>query len=312
MNEDPFPSPEEIADADRQLIEVVRRRLPQRVYDGERWWTFFRWAALVRMADTLEALLDLMPLRRDVDGQTLLRSLFEQVVTFAWVAIDPDVHRVRWTNSALWDMLKLHNDALRFEGQLGQRLWSDGQVAYVKNRLGIGDDAPLGDAGDCSPASDAKRHRNRPDSELVLPGLADQAYEADRYWSPRVRGLYLGLYSADHVLGFRGLYLPVYRIGSRAAHGSLLALEPYVSRDYEPNRYVIDHAQPASRLGWALAGPLFGMALLIAEQWEQWIDEDEVRRLIDAATGPELEEVLEDLSRGSTDSATEPTDLPES
>ncbi len=54
------------------------------------------------------------------------------------------------------------------------------------------------------------------------------------------------------------------------------------------------------------------MALLIAEQWEQWIDEDEVRRLIDAATGPELEEVLEDLSRGSTDSATEPTDLPES
>ncbi len=214
MNEDPFPSPEEIADADRQLIEVVRRRLPQRVYDGERWWTFFRWAALVRMADTLEALLDLMPLRRDVDGQTLLRSLFEQVVTFAWVAIDPDVHRVRWTNSALWDMLKLHNDALRFEGQLGQRLWSDGQVAYVKNRLGIGDDAPLGDAGDCSPASDAKRRRNRPDSELVLPGLADQAYEADRYWSPRVRGLYLGLYSADHVLGFRGLYLPVYRIGS--------------------------------------------------------------------------------------------------
>ena len=52
-------------------------------------------------------------------------------------------------------MLKLHNDALRFEGQLGQRLWSDGQVAYVKNRLGIGDDAPSGDAGDCSPASDA-------------------------------------------------------------------------------------------------------------------------------------------------------------
>jgi Phage integrase, N-terminal SAM-like domain len=42
-----------------------------------------------RMADTVDAAMALMDGGFDVDGQTLLRSLYEQVVTFAWVAIDP-------------------------------------------------------------------------------------------------------------------------------------------------------------------------------------------------------------------------------
>ena len=110
------------------------------------------------------------------------------------------------------------------------------------------------------------------------------AEEADEHWPLRVRGLH----PAGHPLGFRGLYLPAYRVGSRAAHGSLMALDPYLSR--EPNRYVIHEAEPESRLMWALVGPLFGIALMIAARWDRWIDEAEVRALVDIVTGPEGED----------------------
>ena len=36
----------------------------------------------------------------------LVRSLYEQVVTFAWIAIDPGPRYSRWFSQALWDELK--------------------------------------------------------------------------------------------------------------------------------------------------------------------------------------------------------------
>jgi uncharacterized protein DUF5677 len=283
MIADPFPSPDQIAAANAQLVEVVRRRLPVRVYGGERWWTLFRSASLARMADTVESLMDLMAMRRDLDGQTLVRSLYEQVVTFAWVAIDPDRRQWLWRNEGRWDLLKLHNDAMRFGEWIDEPVMTDEEVAEAKDALGLSRDVEPDDGDSCS-ASRGPRRRTRPDPELVLPPVTERAEAADQHWSVRVKGLH----PADHPLGFRGLYLPVYRVGSRSAHGSLMALEAYMSR--EPNRIVIDRVQPGSRLTWALVGPLFGIALVIASRWEQWIDEAEVRDLVDLATGPDLED----------------------
>ena len=280
MRSDPFPTSEQIASATTELVAVVRRRLPFRMYSGERWWTMFREASLVRMAATVESLMDLMPSRRDIDGHTLLRSLYEQVVTFAWIAIDPDRREWRWVNKGLLDLLKLHNDALQFEDELGERVLTDERVAEIKKRLGLSrEPAPAED--EASAASASRRRRAEPDPELLLPAVTEMAREADLHWSVRVRGLH----PADHPLGFRGLYLPVYRLGSRTAHGGLLALEPFVSR--AGNRLVINEAEPGSRLVWALPGPLFGIALIIAARWEQWIDDEEVRALVDLVTGPE-------------------------
>lgn len=262
---DPFPSSEQIREATAELVALVRARLPMRYYGGERWWSLFLAAALVRMADTVESGLDLWTDDRNLDGQTLLRSLYEQVVTFAWIGIDPDRRQFRWSGQAIWERLRLHNDASTF----GERIMSDSEVEDAKRRLGIG----VVEADEC----DRERRRTTPYPDRILPSVAARAVEADRYWPDRVRGLH----PHGHPLSFRGLYMVVYRVGSRSVHSSLHALEPYLTQD--GSRFVVDDARPGSRLIWAMIGPLFGIALMIAAQQVNWIDEDQVRELMDRA-----------------------------
>jgi hypothetical protein len=48
------------------------------------------------------------------DVLVLLRTLYKQVVTFCWLAIDSDRHLVAWANEAHLERLRLHNDALAY------------------------------------------------------------------------------------------------------------------------------------------------------------------------------------------------------
>lgn len=266
-------APRRCKSANLEFVALVRRQLP-RFYTGERWWALFTAASLVRMADTVESLMDLMSSKRDLDGQTLVRSLYEQVVTFAWIAIDPEKRQRRWAGEGRWDELKLHNDAATF----GLPILTQDEVAATKKSLGMepetGPEAPR--ALNCARGS----RRKGPDPDRVLPPVTERAREADEYWSSRVAGLH----PSGDPLGFRGLYLPAYRVASRATHSSMMALEPYLSR--EPNRLVIDDAEPGPRIMWALIGPLFGIALTIAAQHVNWIDEVTVREIVDRATWP--------------------------
>jgi hypothetical protein len=77
------------------------------------------------------------------------------------------------------------------------------------------------------------------------------------------------------MLSFRGLYLPAYR-----------QMEPSGPQRHGGARRVCERpAQPEgresswheSRLPWALIGPLFGMALVIAAQEARWLDEADRR-----------------------------------
>jgi hypothetical protein len=89
-----------------------------------------------------------------------------------------------------------------------------------------------------------------------------------------------GLHAADHPLGFRGIYVSVYRAGSPTTHGSMSALAPYVSQD-RPNRRVVHRAARDSRLLFALVAPIFGITLTIAAQQMKGIDEQRVRQIVD-------------------------------
>jgi hypothetical protein len=227
------------------------------------------------MADTVEAVMSLMRNGNDVDGRTLVRSLYEQVVTFAWVAIDPGAHYIRWLGQALWNDLQLHNDASEF----GVAVMAPDEVVHTKQLLGLGDDEREDNqAAECGMP---RPRRSRPASDRLLPPVPERAHAADVHWSSRIEGLH----PPHHMLSFRGLYPVAFRVPSRAVHGAAGALGFYITA--RPNRRVVHVAREDGRLLWALVGPLFGMGLTVAAQEAWWIDEGEVRALVDRATGPE-------------------------
>lgn len=219
-----------------------------RFYKGEPWWTFYVAAALLRMCDTVEGMMLLMARRKDGDALMLLRSLYEQVVVVAWVAIDPEQRHKRWQGASNEETLKLHNEALRY----GETILSPAQVALCE-------------------------------AAIPTPPVAEMAYELDHYWPSRVPDLY----EAGHWLSFHGLYQSVYRIGSGPSHASLQSLEPYLRRTpYPPTvaeREADSEREPDSMLWYSLAAPLLGLLLLIASPRFRWIDEGRVRRFIDRA-----------------------------
>ncbi len=109
-----YPLPEQIQEATAELAAIVRRQLPMRFYAGETWWAIFGSASLARMCDTAEALIGLMDARRDADAQDLARSLYEQVVAFAWIAVNPDDRHQRWIDDAGAQMHALHREGEAF------------------------------------------------------------------------------------------------------------------------------------------------------------------------------------------------------
>src|SRR5690349_20629064 len=171
MSDDMFPTPEQMQAANSELVALVRRDLPQRFYQGEKWWKVFVTAGIVRLADCVETIMSLLDDRRDADAAVLIRSLFEQTITLSWVAIDPPTNYERWKGQAAHEELKIHHDGLDF----GETLLSPQEVAVAKA-------AP------------------------TMPNLADRAKEADKHWTSRVSGLH----GPGHMLGFRGLYMSIY------------------------------------------------------------------------------------------------------
>jgi hypothetical protein len=212
-----------------------------RFYSGESWWSAFYSAALLRAADTTESITGRAGEMSNADVLTLLRSLYEQVVTLCWVATDPDVRHQVWVGDARRELIKLAADAAKYG--------ADVLPTRVK----------------------ATTQR--------LPPLPQRAEAADAYWAARVDGLHV----PGHLLAFRGLYVSIYRLGSRSTHGSFSAAAEYVDQ----TRHPIEVRQPAGRepLWPALATPTLSMGLAVASTRLRWVDADEVRRLNDLATG---------------------------
>lgn len=270
---DPFPPEDEIRAANAGLIGVVRDHLPMGFYRSEDNWSLWSTGALARMADTVDSAMALWSADLPVDGEALLRLLYEQVVTFAWIAADPGPRYSRWFGDGLWEDLRMHNDAVR---SFGEDVLSDDEVSHTKRLLKLDAEEPK--ATTCCGAT---KRRRRPDASLLLPPVPDRAREADEYWAGRVRGLH----APGHPLSLRGLYVMCFRRASRSVHSALGGLDAYMTE--RQNRKVIARATSDTHLIWALFAPLFGIALMIAAEDRRWIEPDQVRALIDQATGPE-------------------------
>lgn len=76
-------------------------------------WELVGPALMAKAAGTLGSMLLLMDQRRWTDSAVLLRSLYESVLMFSWVAIDPQTHLRRWFRQHAKSRLNQHDGAVR-------------------------------------------------------------------------------------------------------------------------------------------------------------------------------------------------------
>jgi hypothetical protein len=190
----------------------------------------------------------LMARRKLGDARALLRSLYEQVVVFSWVAVDPATRLERWEGASRKEQLKLHNETLRY----GETILTPKEAEEFAAAPGV-------------------------------PPTATMTHELDKYWPGRISGLH----EAGGLLSFHGLYQSVYRVGSRQTHGTFAALDPYVQgwpRRRQVAAITVRESTEDDMLVYSLAAPLLGIALLVAARSFAWLDEAEIQRFINRAT----------------------------
>jgi hypothetical protein len=234
------PTLERAASAAAELITLVERRLPQRFYPSESYWQMIGAAMVVRMADTIKSVLALAEAGCDGDAMILLRTLYEQVVVYCWIAIGPDQNVPRWISGAEYQQHKLHTESLPF-----------GQTVLEGEAL------------------------RRAEKAEKLPDIAQLAHACDKHWSSRISGFRApGL---DDVLNFRGLYVSIYRIASRVAHAGPFSLDPYFEYDNDKRRVHLAQHEPTSYP--TLVVPLYAQALLVCHHELKWPDPERVNAI---------------------------------
>lgn len=80
-------------------------------------WKCVSNALLIRMALSQKALLSLLAIYDHHDAYNVSRNILETAITFAWLAIDPDLHIKRWIKKGVGEALKTTNNELPIEIQ---------------------------------------------------------------------------------------------------------------------------------------------------------------------------------------------------
>jgi hypothetical protein len=181
------------------------------------------------------------------DASRLLRSVYDHVVTFAWLATDPPSLLQVWRKADLQERLKMDREA-RSAGE--QLLPDDVRDEMERSVAGI---------------------------EGKAPDLASKAVIADRHWAPRIEQL-----QADGLRSFRGLYTIIFRQHSGLVHATFRGLN-HVTVDLEPprKRIVMKDVAPTGNGPYGMATAVYGLGLLVASEALGWPDAAEVDDIFD-------------------------------
>ena len=181
------------------------------------------------------------------DAARLLRSLYDHVVTFAWLASDPPTLLPVWRKADLQARLTIDREAR----DAGEQLLADHDREQMESDIaGI---------------------------ESKAPDLASKAVAADRYWAPRIEA-----FRPDGLGSFRGLYTLLFRQHSGLVHATMRGLN-HVSVDLEPplKRIVMEDVPPEGNGPYGMATAVYGLGLLVAAESLGWPDAAEVDRIFD-------------------------------
>lgn len=176
------------------------------------------------------------PPRREQDASILLRRVYEHVVSFAWIAIDPIAHAKRW-------------------------------VAYdYKYRLKLDDELQaMGASGLLPPARAGFESYIK--SNIPMPPLNSRAEAADTYWRPRLAKHFPG--GISDRMSLKTSYSVIYRTTSANAHPTPQSLYSYVRAGTTTGSFDIGfdvNLTDVDRFAYTLAPLTFATMLLISEQ----------------------------------------------
>jgi hypothetical protein len=181
-------------------------------------------AFVARAARSLEALSVLRADRFDCDAYVILRSLYEHLLRFSWLAIDPGKHMPLWIK---WDrkhrlevdrVMRAANDPLTIPEQATERFKRE--IASVRGEM---------------------------------PKLERMAEQVDTHWS-KVSQLHSG---PDERYGFSGMHRVVFRHCSAVAHGSAIGLKAVIGSG------VVGRETPGLDDPFAMATVIYSMGLLV-------------------------------------------------
>jgi hypothetical protein len=231
---------ERIAQAGRRvrgLRELTSTFLPRNepFTAGHGDWPLIGFAMLARSCAIAESAIALAAERRAVDAGVLTRALFEQVLTFAWIAIQPDVNADGWVR---WDRQ--------------QRIKADNDLCD------LGADPLL------EPAVRRKFEEFIAGGEAMPDQLPLRAKQADAHWAPRIEAI-----SAEptSTRSFRGMYRILYRGDSRFTHAAVASIEPLIIGAGDPgHRTVLPvETDPGARNPFTRSPMIYSLGLLVAE-----------------------------------------------
>jgi hypothetical protein len=113
-------------------------------------------ALVVKTAGIMRSLLDLTRLGRNTEVMILARSLADHVITFAWLAIDPEAHYLRWERGDARDRLA------------AQERWEKRGRTLLE------------------PSAEEMFERQKASQVKYPPDMDDRADKADDYWAARL------------------------------------------------------------------------------------------------------------------------------
>ena len=193
-------------------------------------WPLTGWAMISRACGTLDSVMALIDERRATDAGVLTRSLFEQAVTFAWIAIQPTENALAWVRWDRSERKKAHNDLLQ---RGGPALLEPQTLKDFDTLIASGP---------------------------VMPNLAQRAEEADTHWTAQIAAV------RNPSTSFRGMYSVVYRTDSQATHAAVTSIEPVVA-PAGPGRFEVLAVEqdPGEHTPFTRAPMLYALMLLVAE-----------------------------------------------
>lgn len=194
-----------MSDFSNQIASLVEGTLPVEVDSEGRQddWEVDGPALLVAATRQLRALEHLQEeFPSALVGWQLLRSMYEYITTYAWIAVDPDVRAHQWMVSDYKERVKLLDNY----AELGQELLPEED----RDRL-----TEVADSGDAMPRS-----------------LVDRARDADAAWEETLRGLQDRL--PEDGRSFSALYPLIYRGGSRFTHPTTHGVAAFVDENRRP------------------------------------------------------------------------------